>query len=364
MAYDFLIVGAGLFGSVFAREATDKGYKCLVIDKRDHIGGNCYTERVDGIDVHKYGPHTFHTNSEKIWNYVNRFTEFEPFELNVIANHKGTLYSLPFNMNTFSQLFDTEDPEQVKQIIEKERFKGTPTNLEEQALSMVGETVYRTLIYGYTKKQWATDPKNLPKSIITRLPVRFTFDNNYFNDTYQGIPKEGYTKMFENLLDGIDVLLDFDYFYDSNKLDSMAKKIVYTGPIDKFYDYYYGELDYRSLKFEHNHLKQKVYQGCAAMNFTEFSIKHTRIIEHKFFQPNKKSTHTIITKEFPADYSETKDPYYPINNKKNTYVLDRYKQINNPKYILGGRLAEYRYYDMDQSIGSSLAKAEKLPTIR
>lgn len=361
---DFLIVGAGLFGSVFAREATDKGYKCLVIDRRDHIGGNCYTERVDGIDVHKYGPHIFHTSSEKIWNYVNRFAEFEPYEHNIIANYKGSLYNLPFNMNTFSQLFGTEDPEQVKQIIEKERFKGTPTNLEEQALSMVGKTVYETLIYGYTKKQWATEPKNLPKSIITRLPVRFTFDNNYFNDTYQGIPKEGYTKMFENLLDGIDVLLDFDYFYDRDTLDSMAKRVLYTGPIDKFYDYCYGELDYRSLRFEHFNLQQENYQGCSQMNFTESLIKHTRIIEHKFFKPNTKIKSTIVTKEYPAEYKETGDPYYPINNQKNMNTLNQYKKISNSKYFFGGRLGEYKYYDMDQSIGSAIAKGEKITTIR
>ena len=361
---DFLVVGAGLFGSVFAREMTDKGYRCLVIDRRDHIGGNCYTEEVDGIDVHKYGPHIFHTSSEKIWNYVNRFAEFEPYEHNILANYKGNLYNLPFNMNTFNQLFGTTDPEEVKRIIESEKFKGTPTNLEEQALSMVGETVYRTLIYGYTKKQWATEPKNLPKSIITRLPVRFTFDNNYFNDTYQGIPKEGYTKMFENLLDGIDVLLDFDYFYDREKLDSMAKRVLYTGPIDKFYDYYYGELDYRSLKFEHHTLQQKTYQGCSQMNFTEALIKHTRIIEHKFFKTNPVGKTTVITKEFPANYKDTGDPFYPINNGQNMLILSQYKQIKNSKYLLGGRLAEYRYYDMDQSVGSALAKSEKLPTIK
>lgn len=352
--YDFVIVGAGLFGSIFAREMTDKGYKCFVIDKRDHIGGNCYTAREDGIDVHKYGPHIFHTSSEKIWNYVNRFAEFEPFELNPIANYKGKLYNLPFNMNTFSQLFGTEDPEEVKQIIEKEKFKGTPTNLEEQALSMVGETVYRTLIYGYTKKQWNKEPKYLPKSIISRLPVRFTFNNNYFNDTYQGIPKEGYTKMIENLLDGIDVLLDFDYFYDKEKLDAMSKKVLYTGPIDKFYDHYYGELDYRSLKFESRHLKQETYQGCPVMNFTDGLIKRTRTIEHKFFKSNPGGNTTVITDEFPAEYKDTNDPYYPINDDKNMGILEKYKQIKNPKYIFGGRLAEYKYYDMDQTVGSAL----------
>jgi len=361
---DFLVVGAGLFGSVFAREMTDKGYKCLVIDKRDHIGGNCYTERIDGIDVHKYSVHVFHTNSEKIWNYVNRFMEFEPYEHNVIANHKGTLYNLPFNLNTFSQLFGTTDVDEIKNIIENERFKGEPTNLEEQALSMVGRTVYETLIKGYTTKQWNTDPKNLPKSIITRIPVRWDYNNNYFNDTYQGIPKDGYTKMFENLLDGIDVLLDFDYFYDREKLDKMADRVLYTGPIDKFYDYYYGELDYRSLKFEQHTLQQKTYQGCSQMNFTEALIKHTRIIEHKFFKANPGGKTTIITKEFPANYKDTGDPFYPINNDQNMLVLSKYKQIKNSKYLFGGRLAEYRYYDMDQSVGSALAKSGKITTIK
>lgn len=359
MGYDFLIIGTGLFGSVFAREATDKGYKCLVIDKRDHIGGNCYTHKMYNIDIHRYGPHIFHTNSDKVWNYVNRFTEFESYEHNVLANYKGTIYNLPFNLNTFGQLFGTTDVDGLKRIIEAERFKGMPTNLEEQALSMVGHTVYETLIKGYTQKQWNQHPRELPKSIITRLPVRWTFNNNYFNDTYQGIPKEGYTKIFHKLLDGCDLYLDIDYFNSREEFDSLAKKIIYTGPIDRFYDYCFGRLDYRSLRFEHSIINDKYFQDAAQINFTSTNVPYTRIIEHKRFRKNTHSYKTIITKEFPSNNLD--EPYYPINNKKNTSIYEQYKNIKkSDKYIFGGRLAEYRYYDMDQTIASALNTVYKV----
>lgn len=363
MGYDYLIVGAGLFGSVFAREVTDKGYRCLVIDKRNHIGGNCYTEREDGIDVHKYGPHIFHTNSKKIWDYVNRFSEFEQYQHNVIANYNGSIYNLPFNMNTFYRMFNTCDTTEILDIIEQTKFKGTPTNLEEYALSLVGEHIYYKLIYGYTKKQWNTEPSKLPKSILSRLPFRFTFDNNYFNDAYQGIPKDGYTKLFENLLDGIETQLETDFFDKKDYFESIAKKIIYTGPLDRIYDYCYGKLDYRSLVFEHTKLDQEIYQGCSQMNFTDPFTTYTRIIEHKFFK-KQTTKNTIITKEYPTPYTELNDPYYPINNEKNNSIATKYKQIKNSKFIFGGRLAEYRYYDMDQSIASALAHSAKTVTIK
>lgn len=354
MGYDYLIVGAGLFGSVFAREATNKGYDCLVIDKRDHIGGNCYSERIDGIDVHKYGPHIFHTNSKKIWDYVNQYSDFQQYQHNVIANYHGELYNLPFNLNTFYQIFNTCNKQEIIDRIEQTRFKENPTNLEEYALSLVGEEIYQKLIYGYTKKQWNTEPSKLPKSIIARLPFRFRFDNNYYNAKYQGIPVNGYTKMFENLLDGIDLSLETDFFKQRSTFEKISKKIVYTGPIDKLYGYQYGKLDYRSLEFKHYRLSQESYQGCSQMNYTSLDKKYTRIIEHKWFR-NLDTPNTVITKEFPAEYKDTLDPFYPINNDKNKQIINLYKKIISPRYILGGRLAEYQYYDMDQVIGSSLS---------
>jgi UDP-galactopyranose mutase len=358
--YDFLIVGAGLFGSVFAREATDKGYSCIVIDKRTHIAGNCYSKDIDGISVQKYGPHIFHTSSKPIWDYINRFSEFEQYQHNVIANYFDSIYNLPFNLHTFNQMFGTYKKDEILQNIELSRFKGEPTNLEEYALSVVGRDVYQKLIYGYTKKQWGTEPRNLPKSIITRLPLRFTFDNNYYNDTYQGIPKHGYTKLFENLLDGSDVYLECDFF-DSKRStwEKIAKRIVYTGPIDKFYDYCHGKLDYRSLRFEEHKLEQESYQGCSQVNYTDAHTPYTRIIEHKFFRKIP-TNHTIITKEFPASYQETEEPYYPINNQENQSIVSKYKSIKNDKYILGGRLAEYKYYDMHQVIGSVLKVTKRI----
>ena len=353
--YDFLIIGSGFFGSVFAREATDKGYKCLVIDKRDHIAGNCYTDNVGGIDVHKYGPHIFHTNNKRIWDYVNRFSNFDQFELNVIANYNSQLYNLPFNMWTFYQMWGVTKPEEAVEIINQQKFTGVPTNLEEYALSLVGEDIYRKLIYGYTKKQWGKEPSLLPMSIIKRLPFRFSFNNNYFNDQYQGIPSEGYTKLFENLLEGIEVSLMTDYFENRSQFDLIAKKVVYTGPIDRFYDYCFGKLDYRSLRFEEEKLDQETYQGNPTINYTDEQTPYTRIIEHKYFK-KEKTSHTIITKEFPDNNNE---PYYPINDEINTERYSRYKNIENSgKYLFGGRLAEYRYYDMHQVIGSALHKTD------
>lgn len=353
--YDFLIVGAGLFGSTIAREVTDRGYKCLVVDKRDHVGGNCYTENISGIDVHKYGAHIFHTDSKKIWDYVNQFSEFEQYQHNVIANYEGRLYNLPFNMWTFNQMWGVNTEEEVKSIIDSQRFKGEPKNLEEYALSVVGKDIYNLFIRGYTKKQWNIDPKKLPISIIKRIPIRFIFNNNYYNDNYQGIPKHGYTKLIDNLLDGIPVELGFDYF--DNKERFLAKRIIYTGPIDKFYDYCYGKLDYRSITLETQILDTESYQGCSVMNFTSEDIPYTRIIEHKFFS-TKKTDKTIISKEFSVDSNE---PFYPIGDEKNMAIYNRYNDLNkgSDKYIFGGRLAEYRYYDMHQVIGSALSTVSK-----
>lgn len=354
MNYDFLIVGAGLYGSVFARQAKDKGYSCLIIDQREQIGGNCATKNINGIHVHLYGPHIFHTSNKKVWDYVNQFSEFEQYEHNVIANYRGELYNLPFNLHTFYQIYGESDPEIIDKIMQKEQFRGKPTNLEEFALSRVGETLYRKLIYGYTKKQWGMEPSLLPKSIIRRLPFRFRFDNNYFNDIYQGIPLNGYKKLFENLLDGIPTELGVDFF--SNRDRFKAKRIVYTGPIDRFYDYCYGKLEYRSLRFEHQTLYRESYQGCAQMNFTDDSVPHTRIIEHKFFNRKKPSEITIITKEFPDNQNE---PFYPINNQENTKIHNMYRALSmsssSKRYIFGGRLAEYQYYDMHQVVASALS---------
>lgn len=359
MAYDFLIVGAGLFGSVFAREATNLGYRCLVIDKRRHIGGNCYTEKIADIDVHKYGPHIFHTSSKKIWDYINQFSTFENFELNVVANYKSKLYALPFNMWTFNQLWGINTRGEAIQKINSQRFKGEPKNLEEYALSTVGRDVYEKLIYGYTKKQWKTEPSQLPTSIIRRIPLRFTFNNNYFNDSYQGIPENGYTEIFTKLLEGSDISLGVDYFKNKDGYDKKAKRVVYTGPIDKFYEYKFGKLDYRALRFEENVVDSLSVQGCPVMNYTDENVEHTRVTEHKFFKRNCQTTESVITKEFPVKLTEYASPAYPINNKENQSRYVRYKALNtNPKYIFGGRLAEYKYYDMHQVIGSALAAAK------
>jgi len=359
MKYDLLIVGSGLFGSTIANLATADGLSCFIIDKRSHVGGNCYTENVDGIDVHKYGPHIFHTNNDEIWNYVNRFTKFNNYINRPKVKYNDKIFSFPINLMTIYQLWGIDNPEDAKKKLDTVKIQiENPKNLEEWILSQVGEEIYYTFIYGYTKKQWNKDPKELPSFIIKRLPIRLSFDDNYFFDKYQGIPENGYTEMILNMIYGIDFDLGCDYFDNRSYYDGMAKKVVYTGPIDKFFDYEFGELEYRSLKFETSTLNTKDYQGNAIINYTSDKIPFTRIIEHKHFNTHRTSTipNTMITKEYPEEYVNTMEPYYPINDSKNTEIYTKYKQLskNNTKYIFGGRLAEYRYYDMHQIIGSAL----------
>lgn len=355
MKYDYVIVGAGFFGATFARAATDAGKNCLVIDSRDHIGGNAYTQKVGNIDVHVYGPHIFHTNNDAIWNFVNRFAEFNNFTLRPKSFANGKLYSLPFNMNTFYSMWGCVKPEQAKQIIEDQKFKGKPTNLEEQAISLVGRDVYELLIKGYTAKQWMKDPKDLPAFIIKRLPVRFTYDDNYFNDKYQGIPVGGYTAMFEKMLDGIDVVLGEDYFQKKDYYDSLAPTLVFTGKIDEFFGYEFGELEYRSLEFQHFELEVEDYQGVVMVNYPDSDVSWTRIVEHKHFTGVKSDT-TVVTYEYPVEYTKDRIPYYPINDDKNQALFNKYREKADSlkNVIFGGRLAEYRYYDMHQVIGSAL----------
>ena len=358
--YDYLIVGSGLFGSVFAREMTDAGAKCLVIEKRPHIGGNCYTRREGQIDVHQYGPHIFHTNNEKIWKYVNRWTEFDSFMYRPKVNFKNNIYSFPINMMTLHQIWGVNTPSQAVEKLNQSRVKiEKPSNLEEWILSQVGEEIYKTFIYGYTKKQWGRDPKELPSFIIKRLPIRLTYEDNYFNDRYQGMPKNGYTEIFKNLLKGIDIETGADYLVDQEYFDSMAKKTVYTGAIDEFFDYQYGELEWRSLRFEEEFIENGDFQGTAVINYTEFQKPYTRIIEHKHFS-RKEISDTFITREYPQEWNRKREKFYPINDKKNNNLFMRYKkQIDSSKYILGGRLADYKYYDMHQVIASSLKQVSK-----
>ena len=361
--YDYLIVGAGLFGSVFAYEANKKGKKCLVIDKRNHIAGNIYTEEIEGIQVHKYGAHIFHTSNENVWNYINQFAKFNRYTNSPIARYKDELYNLPFNMNTFNKLWGVFTPSEAKQKIEQERNNANisqPQNLEEQAISLVGKTIYEKLIKGYTEKQWGQKCTELPSFIIKRLPVRFTYDNNYFNDTYQGIPIGGYTQIVEKLLHGIDVKLNYDYFEHKNELNNISQKIIFTGPIDKFYDYKFGKLEYRSLKFETEILDTDNYQGNAVVNYTEFEVPYTRIIEHKHFEFDNKSNKTVITREYPDFASENKEIYYPINNDKNNSLYEKYKILskNDKNIIFGGRLGQYKYYDMHKVIEEALICAQ------
>lgn len=355
--YDYLIVGAGFFGSICAYELNRAGYKCLVLEKRKHIGGNCYTENRDGINIHIYGPHIFHTSDEEVWSWINQFVKFNNFKNTPVANYKGEIYSLPFSMWTFSKLWNISHPDQAKKIIEEQGKEILePTNLEEQAIKLVGREIYEKLIKGYTSKQWMKDPIDLPKEIIKRLPVRFTYDNNYFNDTYQGIPIGGYTQIFEKLLDGIEVKLETDYLSNKTDFDSLAKHTIYTGPVDAFFNYQFGALEYKTTKFHHKKIDTDNYQGTAVMNFTEKEIPHTRTIEHKHFE-NSNSQLTWVTWEYPTEYkpSET-EPYYPVNDNENNKKYKNYKhladQLSNISF--GGRLAEYKYYDMHQVIKSAL----------
>ena len=366
--YDYLIVGSGLYGSIFAREATNKGYKCLVIDRRDNVGGNIYTEKVEGINVHKYGAHIFHTNNQKVWDYITQFATFNRFTNSPVANYKGELYSLPFNMYTFNKMWGVVTPEEAAAKIEEQRkeVKGEPKNLEEQAISLVGRDIYEKLIKGYTEKQWGRDCKDLPAFIIKRLPVRLTFDNNYFNALYQGIPIGGYTKMIENILDGIEVKLGEDYLEDKAKWDGMAKKVVYTGPIDAYFDYCLGYLEYRSVRFENELLDKPNFQGNAAVNYTDRETPWTRIIEHKWFEFGKDEQgnelpKTVISREYSSEWKPGDEPYYPVNDEKNGTLYKKYKELADKEenVIFGGRLGEYKYYDMDAVIASVLERCEK-----
>ncbi|VEU79845.1 UDP-galactopyranose mutase [Haploplasma axanthum] len=361
--YDYLIVGAGLYGSIFAYEAKKRGKKVLVIDKRNHIGGNLYTKEYEGINVHYYGAHIFHTSNKKVWDYINKFATFNNYVNSPIANYKGEIYNLPFNMNTFNKLWGVITPSEAKEKIEEQRkkyYKENPINLEEQAINLVGTDIYEKLIKGYTEKQWGRDSKELPPFIIKRLPVRFTYNNNYFNDLYQGIPNGGYTKIFEKLLDGIDIRLSTDYFVNKEFFDSIATKVLYTGPLDQFYDYQYGVLDYRSLRFEHEKINTENYQGNAVVNYTDKETPYTRIIEHKHFEFTESKT-TIITKEYSVDFEKGMEPYYPINDQQNQEKYQKYFELakEESKYLFGGRLAEYKYYDMHIIIEKVLERIEQ-----
>lgn len=356
MKYDYLIVGSGLFGSTFAQLATEDGKKCLIIDKKDHIGGNCYTKKISGIDVHMYGPHIFHTNNDNIWNYVNKFTKFNNYVNRPKVNFNDKIYSFPINLMTLYQLWNIKTPEEARKKLDRVKIKiEDPKNLEEWILSQVGEEIYFTFIYGYTKKQWNTEPKNLPSFIIKRLPIRLNFDDNYFFDKYQGIPENGYTDMLSTMIDGIDLHLGCDYLEKKDHYDSLANRVVYTGPIDKFFDYANGILSYRSLRFETTEYNTNDYQGNAIINYTSESVPYTRTIEHKHFAINNTET-TIVSREFPQNWKPGLDEYYPINDDLNTIIYDKYKNLAqlNKKYIFGGRLAEYKYYDMHQIIGSAM----------
>ena len=359
MVYDYLIVGSGFFGAISAYELNKKGYKVCVIDNRNHIGGNCYTSNRDGIHVHDYGPHIFHTSNEDVWQWINQFVEFNDFTLRPVANYKGEVYSLPFNMWTFSKIYNTVFPhEAVKKIEEDSKHIETPSNFEEQAIKLVGKTVYEKLIKGYTEKQWRKDAKDLPKEIIQRLPVRFTYDNNYFNDKYQGIPIGGYTQIFNKLLDVIEVRLNTDFFKD--KLPEY-EKLIYTGPIDKYFNYKFGELEYKTTSFKHRKIEKENFQGVVMMNHTDKETPFTRTIEHKHFE-NIETDSTWVTWEYPEPYDKTKEPYYPVNDESNMKVYRKYKELADKEenVYFGGRLAEYKYYDMHKVIESALKFTKSL----
>ena len=367
--YDYLVVGAGLFGAVFAHEAKKNGKSLLVIDKRPNIAGNIYTEKVEGINFHKYGAHIFHTNDTGVWNYITQFATFNRFTNSPVANYKGELYSMPFNMYTFNKMWGVVTPEEAAEKIEEQKSEitGEPKNLEEQAISLVGRDIYEKLVKGYTEKQWGRDCKELPAFIIKRLPVRLTFDNNYFNALYQGIPVGGYTKMVENMLDGIEVRLNVDFLKEREKYEALADRIIYTGAIDAYFDYALGNLEYRSVRFENEVLDIPNFQGNAAVNYTDRETPWTRIIEHKWFEFGKDEAgndlpKTVISKEYSSEWKPGDEPYYPVNDEKNNKLYQEYKKMSEKeeKVIFGGRLGEYKYYDMDVTIRSALNLAESL----
>lgn len=367
--YDYLIVGAGLYGAVFAHEARKAGKKVLIIDKRPNIAGNVYTEKIEGINVHKYGAHIFHTNNKKVWDYVGQFAEFNRFTNSPVANYKGELYSMPFNMYTFNKMWGVVTPDEAVAKIEEQRreISGEPKNLEEQAISLVGRDIYEKLVKGYTEKQWGRDCKDLPAFIIKRLPVRLTFDNNYFNALYQGIPMGGYTQMVANMIDGIEVRLNTDYLKNKAEFDAMADKIIYTGAIDAYFGFSLGTLEYRSVRFENEVLDIPNYQGNVAVNYTDRETPWTRIIEHKWFEFGKDSNgndipKTVISREYSSEWKQGDEPYYPVNDEKNSTLYEEYRKLaeQEKNVIFGGRLGEYKYYDMDMVIDSALSMAEKV----
>lgn len=362
--YDWLIVGAGLYGAVFAQKMTEAGKKCLVIDKRDHIAGNIYTEDVEGINVHRYGAHIFHTSDKEVWEYINRFCEFNNYINSPVANYNGKLYNLPFNMHTFYQMWGVTTPAAAKAEIEKQKNESgidQPQNLEEQAISLVGRDIYETLVKSYTEKQWGRPCTELPSFIIKRLPVRMRFDNNYFNDRYQGIPIGGYTKVVEKMLEGCDIRLGVDYFENKAELDALADRVLFTGCIDEYYGYCYGELEYRTVRFETEVLDEQNYQGVAVMNYTDANTPYTRIIEHKHFEFGDQPK-TVISKEYSTAWVKGMEPYYPVNNEKNSSLFAKYNELaqKESKVVFGGRLGEYKYYDMDKVIRSALDKIADL----
>ena len=364
MKYDYLVVGAGLYGAVFAHEAKAKGKSVLVIDKRDHVAGNVYTEEIEGINVHKYGAHIFHTNNKKVWEYITKFAEFNRFTNAPVANYKGEIYSLPFNMYTFNKMWGVVTPQEAAEKIEEQKKAAgitEPKNLEEQAISLVGTDIYEKLVKGYTEKQWGRPCNELPAFIIKRLPVRLTFDNNYFNALYQGIPMGGYTKMVENLLDGIEVRLGEEYLEKKEEYDALADRIVYTGPIDAYFDYSLGALEYRSVRFENEVLDMPNFQGNAAVNYTDAETPWTRIIEHKWFEFGDQPK-TVISREYSLEWKPGDEPYYPVNDEKNGKLYGEYKKLadQESKVIFGGRLGEYKYYDMDAVIASALDMCENV----
>ncbi|MCI9083485.1 MAG: UDP-galactopyranose mutase [Lachnospiraceae bacterium] len=357
-SYDYLIVGAGLFGAVFAQEAGKTGKKCLVIDKREHIAGNIYTREVEGIQVHEYGAHIFHTSNKKVWDYVGRFAEFNRYTNSPVANYKGEIYNMPFNMNTFNKLWGVVTPREAQEKIEQQKRQYSvenPKNLEEQAINLVGPDVYTKLVKGYTEKQWGRRATELPAFIIKRLPVRFTYDNNYFNDNFQGIPVGGYTRMVEKMLEGTEVRLNENFLEKQEEYKALAETVIYTGMIDEYFDYCFGELEYRSLRFETELLNQENYQGNAVVNYTEYEVPYTRIIEHKHFEYGTQPQ-TVITREYPKEWKKGDEPYYPMNDDKNAELYGRYQDLAKKEgnVIFGGRLGQYKYYDMDDTVEAAL----------